>query len=166
MKNKLVWKKLHTEEREEIYKKIMYKINVKIDFSKKFVSEEKFTIWFIKNYRLLGFSKILKHNKSGFPDFFMEFDKKIISIEIETLSSNFKLHHHDPRKCDFVICLKNNKKLYVKTIEIENFIHLRATSSLRINPDLWKKFKIYCIKNHIDMSSKMEKMIRQVLRGK
>ena len=36
-----------------------------------------------------------------------------------------------------------------------------TTSSIRINPKLWEDFKIYCIKNKVSMTEKLEEMIKK-----
>jgi hypothetical protein len=38
-----------------------------------------------------------------------------------------------------------------------------STSSIRIEPKLWMDFKLYCIKNKIAMSEKLEEMIKKEL---
>lgn len=38
-----------------------------------------------------------------------------------------------------------------------------TTSSIRIDPKLWMDFKLYCIKNKIAMSEKLEELIKGVL---
>lgn len=39
-----------------------------------------------------------------------------------------------------------------------------STSSIRINPKVWEDFKIWCIKNKVAMSEKLEEMIKEVLK--
>ena len=39
-----------------------------------------------------------------------------------------------------------------------------TTSSIRINPKIWEEFKIWCIKNHISISEKLEELIKGVLK--
>jgi hypothetical protein len=36
-----------------------------------------------------------------------------------------------------------------------------STSSIRIEPKLWMDFKLYCIKNRVAMSEKLEEMIKK-----
>jgi len=40
----------------------------------------------------------------------------------------------------------------------------RKTTSIKINPDIWDKFKIYAIQKKIDMSELLEKMIEKELK--
>ena len=39
----------------------------------------------------------------------------------------------------------------------------RVTTSIKIDPELWKKAKIYCIENNLDLSQLIEKLIREEL---
>jgi Txe/YoeB family toxin of Txe-Axe toxin-antitoxin module len=39
-----------------------------------------------------------------------------------------------------------------------------STSSIRINPKVWEDFKIWCIRNKVAMSEKLEEMIKEVMR--
>lgn len=92
-----------------------------IDFEKDFLFEKEFHNWFKENYKLLGFDKLIVELKRGFPDFIMEMDGAILRIEIETVSSNFILHKHDPKKVDLVICMVKDRDLCVPIIEIRKF---------------------------------------------
>jgi len=38
-----------------------------------------------------------------------------------------------------------------------------TTSSIRINPEVWGDFKIWCIKNHTSISEKLEELIKGIL---
>jgi len=42
----------------------------------------------------------------------------------------------------------------------------RKTTSIKINPDIWDKFKIYAIQKKVDMSELLEKMIEKELNRK
>jgi len=37
-------------------------------------------------------------------------------------------------------------------------------SSIRVNAKLWEDFKIWCIKNKISMSEKLEEVIKKVMK--
>jgi len=39
-------------------------------------------------------------------------------------------------------------------------------SSIRVNAKLWENFKIYCIKQKIEMSEKLEELIKKELKIK
>ncbi len=93
-----------------------------ITFSKKFDNEGGFAEWFAGNYLLCGFDDLIADNsKRGYPDFILLKGDKEVRVELETCSSNFLLHRHDPAKVDLVICLYNDTKLPVETIEITPF---------------------------------------------
>ena len=36
-------------------------------------------------------------------------------------------------------------------------------SSIRVNTKLWENFKIWCIKNKVSMSEKLEEVIKEVM---
>ena len=40
----------------------------------------------------------------------------------------------------------------------------RKTTSIKINPKLWEDVKIHCIKQHIDISDWLEKIIKENLK--
>jgi len=40
----------------------------------------------------------------------------------------------------------------------------RKTTSIKINPEIWNKFKIYCIEKKKDMSDVLEEMINKILK--
>ena len=39
-----------------------------------------------------------------------------------------------------------------------------TTSSIRINPKVWKDFKTYCAKNKVGISEKLEELIKEELK--
>jgi Txe/YoeB family toxin of Txe-Axe toxin-antitoxin module len=39
-----------------------------------------------------------------------------------------------------------------------------STSSIRINPKVWEDFKIWCIRNKIAMSEKLEQLIKEEMK--
>jgi len=82
-------------------------------------NESDFRNWFKENYRKLGFSKIIESSTKGFPDFVMLENGKNVRVELETKSSNFKLHEHPSDKIDKVICITEDVRLNVPTIKIE-----------------------------------------------
>ena len=92
----------------------------------------------------------------------MEFEGKPVEVELETTSAHFIHHNHNPKEVDIVICLLNNKKLPVKTIEIPTFEYLlptKETAAIKVNPILWRKFKIYCVENDKKMSDVLKGLI-------
>ncbi len=86
---------------------------------KKIKSEFEFSKWFKKNFKKLGYFKILKKDFGKFPDFLMLKIGKKVRVELETLSSNFILHNHDIRKVDEVVCIKKDVNLKVPIIEVK-----------------------------------------------
>jgi len=78
-------------------------------------NEQDFRNWFKKNYKKLGFSKILKSNTKGFPDFVMLKNNKEVKVELEIKSSNFILHNHSSEKVDMVVCVIEDVKLGIPT---------------------------------------------------
>lgn len=132
-----LWKKLHNEKIEEGFKTISDLVRTKIDFTEKFLNEREFSKWFENNYELLGFTKIITKRVNKFPDFRMELKGKEIEIELETLSSNFIRHKHNPDKCDLVICILKDIELPVKTIEIPNFIYNKSKIIL-LEENIWR----------------------------
>ncbi len=92
--------------------------------------ESDFRNWFKKNYKKLGFSKIVQSNSRSFPDFIMLEDGKKVRVELETKSSNFIMHKHPVDRVDKVICIEDDFKLDVPTIKIKN---LKLIKSAKIN---------------------------------
>jgi len=82
-------------------------------------NESDFRNWFKKNYKKLGFSKILKSSTKSCPDFVMLEGDKEIKVELEIKSSNFNLHHHSEEEVDKVVCAFEDVKLNVPTIVVE-----------------------------------------------
>lgn len=100
-------------------------------------TEYRFSEWFKKNYKKLGYSKILKKDFGKFPDYLMLKKGKAVRVELETLSSNFILHNHDPKKVDEVVCIKKDIKLKVPTIEVKGlkYVPRIVRVSATINPE-------------------------------
>ncbi len=106
-------------------------------------SEMEFSEWFVLNFKKFGYSKIVRKDNGTFPDFIMRKNGKDIKVELETLSSNFILHKHDWRKVDEVICIEQDVKLNVHTIEISdlNFIPRLERISATIDEGTSKKIE-------------------------
>lgn len=107
-------------------------INNCMKFKQKFDNEQGFCNWFKENYCLFGFDKIVKENKRSFPDFILMKKGKEIRVEIETLSSNFIRHNHNPVEVDMVICLLNDMELTVPTLEITPFEYESIRTTINI----------------------------------
>lgn len=104
--------------------------------------------WFRKNYKKLGFSKIIKENSKNCPDFVMLEKGKEVKIELEIKSSNFILHKHPVKMVDKVICIEKDLELDVPIIELKNF------KKIRFNEE-----SPYSIKNQILNLFKKEKVM-------
>ncbi len=124
---------------------------------KKIKSEEEFCKWFRKNFNKFGFDKIIKENKKRFPDFIMLKNNKQVKVELETLSSNFILHKHDQKEVDLVICIKENVKLPVETIEVKQLKYESRLDRISATVDketvekinYWVKTGKYRNKSHV-----------------
>jgi len=76
--------------------------------------------WFKKSYKKIGFSKIIRYDEGGFPDFVVLEGNKKVKIELEIKSSNFLLHKHPIKKVDKVICIEKDVNLKIPIIELSN----------------------------------------------
>ena len=102
-------------------------------------SEAEFKNWFEKNFENAGYSKIIKDNKGRFPDFIMLKENKKVGVELETVSSNFILHKHDIKKVDELVCIKEDVKIPITTIVLNQ---LKYESRIeRISATIDKKTK-------------------------
>jgi hypothetical protein len=107
---------------------------------KKLIKNEfKFRKWFEKNYKKLGYSKILRRDVGTFPDFIMLRGKKELRVELETLSSNFILHNHNPKKVDEVLCIKEDIKLSIPTRTVNRLKYVGG--KIRISATVEKETK-------------------------
>jgi len=105
--------------------------------------ETDFHNWFKKNYKKLGFTKILKYDSGNFPDFVVLENGKKIRIELEIKSSNFILHKHQASKVDKVICVKKDADLKVPIVELKNFKVVKPTckSPYSLTSQIYNLFK-------------------------
>ena len=115
---------------------------------KKIKNEFELRNWFKKNYKSLGFSKILKDNSKGFPDFIMLEKGKKVRIELEIKSSNFILHKHSSKEVDKVICIYKDVKLDIPVIELQDFKKINFNENSR-----------YSLTNQIYNLLKKEKIV-------
>ncbi len=98
-------------------------------------SESEFSLWFLKNYKKLGYDKIIRGDIHKFPDFIMSKNNKEIKVELETELSNFILHKHNIKDVDEIICIKNNlgkgiiKKPIIKIKDLEYIPRLTRISA-------------------------------------
>jgi len=108
----------------KIYKKIQVRIGPYILDVRK-VNEERLAKAF-KWLCRLAHIKILEESLNRTPDFIVEVEGKIVRVELEVQSSGFIFHKHKPEQVDCVVCLLNNRKLPVKTIELLNIEILKS----------------------------------------
>jgi len=83
-------------------------------------SEREFSKWFEKNFKKLGYTKIIRPDQGKFPDYIMLKKGKEVKVELETLSSNFILHKHDINKVDEVICITKDIELKIPIKEVKS----------------------------------------------
>jgi hypothetical protein len=101
--------------------------------------ESGFKEWFEKNYKKLGYSKIIKDNLGKFPDFIMLKDNKKLKVELETKSSNFLLHNHSLKDTDEVVCIENDKNLGINTITAQGLTFIpKGRITITIEKELLK----------------------------
>lgn len=63
---------------------------------------------FSKHHRRLGFPFILRIGRE-FPDAtVLDENAETKHVELEFKSSNFKMHNHDPNKCDYIVCWEHD----------------------------------------------------------
>lgn len=82
-------------------------------------SEEEFKKWFEKNFRKLGYTKIIKDNKGKFPDFIMQKNNKRIGVELETRLSHFILHKHNIKRVNDIVCIEKDIKIKAKIKKVK-----------------------------------------------
>jgi len=85
---------------------------------KKIGSESEFRAWFRNNYESLGFDEIITSRSRSSPDYQMKRDGEVVEVELETHSSNFIKHGHNPNKTDEVLCVVNDEELPIPTREV------------------------------------------------
>ena len=132
--------------------------------------------WIKEHYKKLGYDKIIKCDTRGFPDFIMEKDGKEIRVEVEIYSKSFLKHKHDINQVDEILCIVDDAKLPVKTVEIKElklWYHLSADELV----DLFKELPDSILINHktgeqayhfqddwLNLSKEREQEIRKNLR--
>ena len=82
--------------------------------------EHEIICWIKENYKNLGYDEILECNSKGFPDFIMLKDHKKIKVEVEIYSKYFLKHKHDIKLVDEILCIVDDARLPVKTVEIKD----------------------------------------------
>ncbi|WP_048190494.1 hypothetical protein [Methanobacterium sp. SMA-27] len=96
--------------------------------------------------------------KPGFPDCIgRRFNGKgweRIRIEFEYVSSNFKLHKHDPKKCDMIICWEHDwDDCKLEVIELKDFIkNLKDITIKRPAEDLEDEKELEIVTDEFDVN--------------
>lgn len=90
-------------------------------------SESKFSKWFERNFKKLGYSKIIRFDNGKFPDYIMLKKGEEVRVELETFSSNFILHKHDKTKVDEVVCIKKDVELGIPIKEVKELKYVPST---------------------------------------
>ncbi len=89
--------------------------------------------WFKKNYKSLGFDRILKKQWNKTPDFIMLKDGKEVKVEIEFRSSSFIKHKHKVSEVDYVVCCVKDVELD-KSIKVISLNHIFISYNDEIYP--------------------------------
>ncbi len=124
---------------------------------KRIKNEFELNYWFRKNYKKLGFSKIIKESSKSFPDFIMLENGKEVKVELEIKSSNFLLHKHPIEKVDKIICIEKDVDLDVPVIELKDFrkINFDEDSPHSIKNKVLNLFKKEKVMTSSDVAKKL-----------
>jgi predicted HTH transcriptional regulator len=125
--------------------------------------ESDFRNWFKKNYKKLGFSKILESSTLRCPDFIVLENGKKIRIELEIKTSNFMLHGHSKNDVDKVLCIIEDVPLDIPTIKVDT---IRLMNFEEGESRYSTKFQIYRLfrKNKILTTSEVSSLL-QISKG-
>lgn len=128
-------------------------------------NERQFADWFRKNYKKIGYSKIIRGDISRCPDFIMLKDGKEVGVELETIASNFLAHKHDFNKVDEILCMVKDVELSkpvkeVKELKFEGNIKV----TLSIDSRVYSDFQDYCENHAIMLSKKIELFMKSELK--
>jgi hypothetical protein len=86
-------------------------------------NESDFKRWFEKNFRKLGYLKIIKKDSGIFPDYIMLRRDKEVGVELETLLSNFLLHKHNLKDVDEIVCVEKDIKIKKPVIKARGLMY-------------------------------------------
>ena len=104
------------------------------------INEKQFHRWVEDHIRDFGFDEVVTSQLTRFPDIVAKKDGERTRIEVETMSSNFLLHQHDPSMCDLVICLVKDVELPIKIVVVKEVGYEPIkTTVVTIHPDSWLK---------------------------
>ncbi len=130
-------------------------------------NEKQFANWFRKNYRELGYSKIIRGDISKCPDFIMLKKGKEVRVELETVSSNFIAHKHSYGDVDEIVCLVKDIELK-KPVKVVNELKYEGNIKVTLSLDskIYDGFQKYCNDNAFIFSKKIELLIKEFLSNK
>ncbi len=136
--------------------------------NKKIIKKEsELKSWFIKNYKKLGYSGIVRKDVGECPDLIMLRDGKEIQVELETIASNFLAHKHPLDKVDEVVCVVNDiglEKPVIVVDELEFEGNGKKKVTLSLESKTYDAFREYCEENAIMLSKKIEIWIDDFLK--
>lgn len=114
---------------------------------RKIKTEKELKEWFEKNFKKLGYSKIIKKDSGKFPDYIMLKDNKELGVEVETLLSNFILHKHKENLVNEIVCIKKdiNLKVPIKEVKELEFIGNKQRISATVDKEI-KNFVEFLVK--------------------
>lgn len=117
----------------ETYDELITKL---VNIRNKFGEKEDLRDWFEKNYEILDIDQIEKDTRG---DYIVKRGNKRLITKIETLSSDFIKKGLDHKDFDLLICILEDEKLPIETIEIIDRIFTAELSSLSHEGDGSKK---------------------------
>jgi len=130
--------------------------------------ESEFKIWFIKNYKKLGYSDIVRKDIGRCLDFIMIKDGIEVKVELETVASNFLAHKHSCDDVDEIVCIVNDVGLERPVIVIEELEFIgnsKRKVTLSIDNKIYSEFQRYCGKNAFSVSAKIELLIKDFIKN-
>jgi hypothetical protein len=130
-------------------------------------NESEFKLWFMKNYKRLGYLDIIRKDIGKCPDFVMLKNNNQFNVELETVASNFLKHKHPLDKVDEVVCIVNDIGLEKPVIVAED-LEFKGSSKIKvtlsINNKVYSEFQKYCENNAIMLSKRLELEMEKIIK--
>ena len=130
-------------------------------------NESEFKQWFIKNYKRLGYSGIIRKDIGKCPDFIMLKNNNNVNVELETIASNFLTHKHPSDKVDEVVCIVNDIGLEKPVIVAEG-LEFKGSSKIKVtlsvDSKVYSEFQKYCGRNAIMLSKRLELEMDKIMK--
>jgi hypothetical protein len=150
---------------EELINDMFYVFNNAIPFK----NEKQFRIWFEKNYKWLGYTKIVKSLVNNTPDYIMQRDDGTPEkVELEIIDKHFIQHKHKPEDADIIICVYGNNKniLGVPVLSLIKGYPKKNNKGALIQLDLTEKESkiLEELKYDFRVNSKVE-VIKRLIKG-